>query len=117
MAAANECVEARQHLVIARRALQVHDYRRAIAEYEASYLQDGDPLTLIFLARTYALAGQPATAIDLYRGYLEAVPPDRRTFSVEGEIARLGTLVLGPRIEIFDDADAGAFEALPVVDD
>ena len=115
-AGANECVEARQHLVIARRALQVHDYGRAIAEYQASYEQDGDPLTLIFLARTQSQIGHLSTAIDLYRTYLEETTEGHRTFHVEAEIDRLSTLLLEHRIEIFDDSDA-ALPKVPLFDD
>ena len=92
-AGADECASARQHLVIARRALQVHDYQRAVAEYQRSYEEDGDSTTLILLARAYEQLGQTATASDLYRSYLEQ------------------------RIEIFDDRDAAAFRTLPLVDD
>jgi len=117
-AGANECAEARQHLVVARRALQVHDYGRAIAEYQASYERDGDPVTLIFLARTHEQLGHLATALDLYRSYLdETAAPDRhRIFAVEGEIARLSTLLLEQRIQIFDDGDA-AVPKVPLIDD
>ncbi|MGZ3428464.1 MAG: hypothetical protein ACXVCV_17550, partial [Polyangia bacterium] len=93
-AGADECAEAGQHLRIARRAIQVGDHARAIAELKASYEADGRPVTLIFLARTYAETGQLSMAIDLYRGYLEQVPASQRTFSVEGEIARLSKLLL-----------------------
>ena len=116
-AAARECADARQHLVIARRALQVHDYPRAIAEYEASYEADGEPVTLILLARTYAQTGQLSMAIDLYRAYLDEVPHGERTFYVEGEIARLASLELDRHIQIFDDSDAEAFRTLPILDD
>ena len=117
-AAANECAEARQHLVIARRALQVHDYGRAIAEYQASYERDGDPVTLIFLARTHEQLGHLATALDLYRSYLDetAAAGGHRIFAVEGEIARLSTLLLEQRIQIFDDGDA-AVPKVPLIDD
>lgn len=107
-AGADECAQARQHLVIARRALQVHDYGRAIAEYQASYEQDGDPVTLIFLARTQSQIGHLSTAIDLYRTYLDETTDGHRTFHVEAEIDRLSTLLLEHRIEIFDDSDAGS---------
>ena len=73
--------------------MQVHDYARAIGEYQRSYEEDGNPVTLLLLARTYEQLGQAATASDLYRSYLEQ------------------------RIEIFDDRDAAAFPKLPVVDD
>lgn len=116
-AAARECADAKQHLVIARRALQVHDYPRAIAEYEASYEADGEPVTLIFLARTYAQTGQLTMAIDLYRAYLDEVPQGQRTDDVESEIARLASLELNRRIAIFDDSDDAAFRTLPIVDD
>ena len=116
-AAARECADARQHLVIARRALQVHDYPRAIAEYEASYEADGEPVTLTLLARTYAQTGQLSMAIDLYRAYLDEVPHGERTFYVEGEIARLASLELDRHIQIFDDSDAEAFRTLPILDD
>ena len=116
-AAADECASARQHLVVARRALQVHDYARAIAEYQTSYEQDGHPLTLLLLARTYAQTGEVASALDLYRDYLDAVPADERTRWVESEIARLSTLALDRRIAIFDDSDSAAFPAVPIVDD
>jgi len=116
-AQANECAEARQHLVIARRALQVHDYARAITEYQTSYEQDGNPSTLLFLARTEADIGQFSTAIDLYRSYLEQAPVAHRAFDVDGEIRRLSTLLLERNIEIFDDRDRGALPKVPVVDD
>lgn len=115
-AGANECAEARQHLVIARRALQVHDYGRAIAEYQASYEQDGDPLTLIFLARTQSQVGHLSTAIDLYRTYLDETTDGHRKFYVEAEIDRLSTLLLEPRIEIFDDSEAG-LPKIPLFDE
>ncbi len=116
-AGARECADAKQPLVVARRALQVHDYPRAIAEYEASYEADGEPVTLIFLARTYVQTGQLSMAIDLYRAYLDEVPDGKRTFDVAGEIERLASLELDRRIQIFDDSDEAAFRALPVVDD
>lgn len=117
-AVAHECAEARQHLVVARRALQVHDYGRAIAEYQASYERDGDPVTLIFLARTHEQLGHLATAIDLYRSYLDETAADgHRIFAVEGEIARLSTLLLEQRIEIFDDDGDAAIPKVPLIDD
>lgn len=111
----NECAAAKQHLVIARRALEVHDYARAVAEYQASYEEDGDPLTLVLLARTEAERGQLAAALDLYRSYLAAVPTGQRTLYVEREVTRLSTLVLDRSIQIFDDDGAG-IPAVPVLD-
>jgi tetratricopeptide (TPR) repeat protein len=116
VARANECAEARQHLVIARRALQVHDYARAITEYQTSYEQDGNPSTLLFLARTEADIGEFSTAIDLYRSYLDQAPAEHRAFDVEGEIRRLSTIILERNIEIFDDRDRSAVPKVPVVD-
>ena len=97
-------------------AIQVGDYARAIAEFRTSYEEDGQSLTLIFLARVYAETGQLSMAIDLYRGYLEQVPIGKRTFSVEGEITRLSKLLLNQRIRIFDESDVAAFPELPTVD-
>lgn len=114
-AAANECAGVRQHLVIARRALEVHDYARAVAEYQASYEEDGDPLTLVLLARTEAERGQLAAALDLYRSYLADVPTGQRTLYVEREVTRLSALVLDRSIQIFDD-DGAALPVVPILD-
>ena len=116
-AAANECAEARQHLLVARRALEVRDYARAIVEYQTSYEEDGRPVTLLLLARTYAQTGELAGALELYREYLDQVPADERTRYVEGEIARLSKLLLDRSIEIFDDSDLRGLPAVPIVDD
>ncbi len=112
-----ECAEARQHLLIARRAVQVHDYARAIAEYRRGYEDDGQPLTLVLLARTYAQAGDLSLALDVYRAYLDEAPDGPRASYVAGEIARLSSLALDRQIEIFDDGDVARLPALPVVDD
>ena len=109
VASADECEcgkAGRVHLVIARRAITVGDYQRAIAEYQASYEADGQPLTLIFLARAYTRFGELRSAIETYREYLEEVPFDRRTYDVESEIARLSEIIFRQRIASFDDDTA-----------
>ncbi len=99
----DDCADAGEHLRIARRALTVRDFPTAIAHFKASYELDGQPLTLIFLARAYAADGDLFSAIELYRSYLEVEPTSQRTFDVEGEIARLSKRLLSARIAIFDD--------------
>ncbi|HEY2743233.1 MAG TPA: hypothetical protein VGL86_01365 [Polyangia bacterium] len=99
----DDCADAGEHLRIARRAVTVHDYATAIAHFKASYELDGQPLTLIFLARAYVADGDLFSAIELYRSYLEVEPSSRRTFDVEAEIARLSQRLLTTRIAIFDD--------------
>jgi regulator of sirC expression with transglutaminase-like and TPR domain len=110
-ASANECASARQHLVVARRAAAVHDFQRAIREYQQSYELDGEPVTLVMLAQIYARAGDLPTAIDTYRAYLEEVPAGARAYAVEQEIARLSTAVLADEIPIFDD---GGEQRIPI---
>ena len=99
----DDCADAGEHLRIARRALTVHDYATAIAHFKASYELDGEPLTLLFLARAFTADGDLFSAIELYRSYLEEEPAGRRTVDVEAEIARLSQKLLSTRIAIFDE--------------
>jgi hypothetical protein len=107
---------AAQHLVVARRALTVHDYPTAITHFQQSYERDGSPLTLIFLARAYEGEGDLLSALELYRSYLEQVPIGRRAYDVESDITRLSERLLAQRIAIFDD-DATADSDIAIFDD
>jgi hypothetical protein len=111
----HECARAGQHLVIARRAMAVHDFSRAIREYQASYELDGEPLTLIFLAQAYSRIGDLPSAIEMYRAYLGEVPAGARAYAVEQEVAHLSTVVLAGVIPIFDDGD-DLERRIPIVD-
>lgn len=79
------------------------DDATAIAHFKTSYELDGDPLTLIFLARAYAHENDLFSAIELYRSYLDQDPSGRRAGDVEAEIDRLTDRLLAQRIAIFDD--------------
>jgi tetratricopeptide (TPR) repeat protein len=115
-AGAHECADVSEHLARAERALDVGDYATAIEQYRLSYELVGRPVILVLLARTYANAGRPLEALDLYRRYLAKVPRAQRTFAVENEIARLARLE-HERVPVFPDRDPPAFRHLPVFDD
>ncbi|HXU70187.1 MAG TPA: hypothetical protein VN947_12710 [Polyangia bacterium] len=97
------CADAAAHLRIARRAITVNDYATAIANFKTSYELDGEPLTLVFLARAYVHENDLFSAIELYKSYLDQVPSGLRASYVEGEIDRLTDRLLAQRIAIFDD--------------
>ena len=98
----DDCADAADHLRIARRAVTVDDYATAIVHFKSAYELDGNPLTLIFLARAYTHQGDLFSAIELYRSYLEESPIGRRAFDVESEIKRLSQQLLAQRIAIFE---------------
>ena len=98
----DDCSDAADHLRIARRAVTVDDYATAIVHFKSAYELDGNPLTLIFLARAYTHQGDLFSAIELYRNYLEEVPVGRRAFDAESEIRRLSSQLLSQRITVFE---------------
>jgi tetratricopeptide (TPR) repeat protein len=83
-----------QHYDAAMTAYKDASYANAIAEFEASYAIDPQPLLIFNIAQSYRKAGKLDTALAKYREYLDRDPSAERDRvgelikQTEGEVAR-----------------------------
>jgi outer membrane receptor protein involved in Fe transport len=88
---ADERLEARRHFRNGMSLISQGQFDRGIAELQEAYAIKPHPNVLFNIARAYMDAGRSAEALEWYRRYLQANPPDAD--SVRATIARLEATV------------------------
>lgn len=99
-ALADPRVEARRHFKTGMFLINEGKYDEAIAELLEAYAIKPHPNVLFNVARAHEAAGRPAEALDFYRRYLDANPPDAD--KVKAVVAKLEPLVpkkVAPEVE------------------
>ena len=76
-----------QHYDKGNRYYQVGKYPEAIAEFEAGYLINPDPVMIFNIAQSYRMNNQPEEAARFYRNYLRSAPEAANRSAVEKQIA------------------------------
>ncbi|WP_224247223.1 TonB-dependent receptor domain-containing protein [Hyalangium gracile] len=90
-ALADERLEARRHFRNGMSLISQGQFDQGIAELQEAYAIKPHPNVLYNIARAYLDAGRSAEALDWYRRYLAANPPDKE--AVRATIARLEATV------------------------